>query len=115
MAGMIKCKAHGGVLGGECYYSLSCDPPCGKTPCLIEPGPVKGGVKTYKRRIHPDSKLSMQEINTRNEKLRKDRRLCRTCIHYQLKRYGRCALMGKRVEGWTGGKTCWTRRVKRAE
>jgi hypothetical protein len=54
LVGMIPCRAHGGVPGGECYYSLAMDPPCGETPCMIEPGPVVGGIKTYKRRIHPN-------------------------------------------------------------
>jgi len=51
--GMVPCRAHGGRPGGECYYSLAMDPPCGETPCMIEPGPVVGGVKTYRYRIHP--------------------------------------------------------------
>lgn len=66
---MIKCTAHGGIVGGECYYSLANDPPCGLTPCLIEPGPVRDGVKTYKRRIHPDRKLSIEDIYKRNSEL----------------------------------------------
>jgi hypothetical protein len=42
--------------------------------------------------------------------VRNDRRLCRTCVSYYLERYGHCVLIGKRVQGWLGGKPCWERR-----
>jgi hypothetical protein len=45
--------------------------------------------------------------------VRKDRRLCRTCVSYYLERYGHCVLIGKRVQGWIGGKPCWQRRTKK--
>ena len=61
LVGMIPCRAHGGVPGGECYYSLANDPPCGDTPCMIEPGPVVDGIKTYKRRIHPNREITNEQ------------------------------------------------------
>ena len=45
--------------------------------------------------------------------MRKDRRLCRTCVSYYRERYGHCVLIGKRVQGWIGGKPCWQRRTKK--
>jgi hypothetical protein len=45
--------------------------------------------------------------------VRTDRRLCRTCVSYYLERYGHCVLIGKRVQGWIGGRPCWKRRVKK--
>lgn len=39
-------------------------------------------------------------------------RLCRTCASYYLERYGYCVLIGKRVQGWIGGRPCWKRREK---
>ena len=45
--------------------------------------------------------------------MRKDRRLCRTCVSYYLERYGHCVLIGKRVQGYIGGRPCWKRRVKK--
>ena len=45
--------------------------------------------------------------------MRKDRNLCRTCASYYMERYGHCVLIGKRVQGSTGGRPCWKRRAKK--
>jgi hypothetical protein len=44
--------------------------------------------------------------------MKKGRRLCKTCVSYYRDRHGYCALIGKRVQGWIGGKPCWKRRTK---
>jgi hypothetical protein len=34
-------------------------------------------------------------------------------VSYYRERYGHCVLIGKRVQGWIGGKPCWQRRTKK--
>lgn len=46
-------------------------------------------------------------------KLRKDRRLCRTCVSYHKERYEWCAVHGVRVAGYIGGRACWLKRRAR--
>ena len=46
--------------------------------------------------------------------MRKDRRLCRTCVSYYVERYGHCVLIGRRVQGWVGGRACWKARARKA-
>jgi len=45
--------------------------------------------------------------------MRKDRRLCRTCVSYYVERYGHCVLIGRRVQGRVCGRACWKRRAKK--